>query len=373
MMKQPLLSVIIPVYNTKPYLERCLNSVLNQTFKDFEVICVDDGSTDGSGDFLDEYALNDRRIKIIHKENGGLVSARKEGLSQTKGKYVAYVDSDDWIEPKMYEELVGKLLCTGAQIAASGFVRDYGSYTIVDNEKIDEGYYNGKTLQAEIIERLVDYDKPFNFLISPSLCNKVFDTMVLRKYQMPIPTKVTIDEDTIVTVPMIKNITGLYISDKSFYHYCSRENSMLNDKKKDEREAIEIAYQYMRSKIDIETSNYFENYARLQMCPETVLRYEQGKLSFYGNIAKEDRIVVYGAGSFGKSLIGYLKNNEFNVVAWVDQSGDGEDIIRPERIPEIRYDLILISVLLASIKNRIIDTLKKIGVREDSIRYIKVN
>ena len=99
------ISIIIPVYNTEEYLRQCLDSVLLQTFRDIEIICVDDGSTDSSPQILDSYKAHDSRIKVIHKENTGLVAARKTGLAAATGKYIGYVDSDDWIEPMMYEKL----------------------------------------------------------------------------------------------------------------------------------------------------------------------------------------------------------------------------------------------------------------------------
>lgn len=99
----PLFSIIIPVYNVEKYLNKCVDSVLNQTFTDFEVILVDDGSTDNCPAICDSYAEKDKRVKVIHKPNGGLINARKSGLEIADGNYIGFVDSDDWIEPEMYE------------------------------------------------------------------------------------------------------------------------------------------------------------------------------------------------------------------------------------------------------------------------------
>ena len=100
------LSVVIPVYNVEKYLQECVDSVLNQTLKEFELIAVDDGSTDHSGAILDEYQEKDSRITVIHKENGGLSSARNAGLDIAKGEWIAFVDSDDWVSPETYEEMM---------------------------------------------------------------------------------------------------------------------------------------------------------------------------------------------------------------------------------------------------------------------------
>ena len=96
----PKLSIIVPVYNVEQYLDKCIKSILNQTFKDFELILVDDGSIDNSGEICDEYAKKDSRVKVIHKKNGGLAAARNTGLIIARGDYVGFVDSDDWIEPR---------------------------------------------------------------------------------------------------------------------------------------------------------------------------------------------------------------------------------------------------------------------------------
>ena len=101
-----MLSVIIPVYNTEAYLKRCLDSVLGQTYKNIEVICVNDGSTDNSLQILKDYEKKDKRVLVIDKENGGVVSARKAGIKAASGEYCTYVDSDDWIEPNMYESIL---------------------------------------------------------------------------------------------------------------------------------------------------------------------------------------------------------------------------------------------------------------------------
>lgn len=113
----PLISVIVPVYNVEKYLDRCVKSIINQTYSNLEIILVDDGSSDNSPKICDEYAKTDDRIKVIHKENGGVCSARNIGLEHCKGEYVGFVDSDDWLAPTMYENLLP--LCSGDGIIAT--------------------------------------------------------------------------------------------------------------------------------------------------------------------------------------------------------------------------------------------------------------
>ena len=113
-----MISIIVPVYNTAPYLPQCLDSLVNQTYRDIEIICVNDGSTDNSPDILKAYAERDSRILVIHQENLGLSGARNKGLESARGEWVMFVDSDDWIAPDMYEKLYHHLTEDGSDIAA---------------------------------------------------------------------------------------------------------------------------------------------------------------------------------------------------------------------------------------------------------------
>lgn len=122
--KDDVISVIVPVYNVETYIERCLKSILMQTYKNMQVILVDDGSTDSSGVLCDKYAKKDARITVIHKKNGGISSARNAGLNVASGKYIGFVDSDDWIEPDMYQSMVRCMKQTGVKIVRCGVVRN---------------------------------------------------------------------------------------------------------------------------------------------------------------------------------------------------------------------------------------------------------
>lgn len=118
-----MISVIIPVYNTKQYLSDCLNSILAQTYRNLEILFVDDGSTDGSGEMLDTFAAMDERIRVIHQENGGVCAARNRGIDEARGEYLSFIDSDDTLEPDMYEVLMGLIGEYGVQIAHCSYQR----------------------------------------------------------------------------------------------------------------------------------------------------------------------------------------------------------------------------------------------------------
>lgn len=119
------ISVIVPVYNAKKYLHRCVDSILSQTFKDFELLLIDDGSTDGSGDICDNYATNDNRIKVFHKPNEGVSATRNFGIGHANGMYIQFVDGDDWIEPNMFEQMLAHVENTNADIVGCNFFIDF--------------------------------------------------------------------------------------------------------------------------------------------------------------------------------------------------------------------------------------------------------
>ncbi len=142
-MREPLVSVIVPIYRIERYLGLCIESLINQTYKNLEIILVNDGSPDRCPEICDLYASKDMRIKVVHKVNGGLVSARKAGWKVATGQYAAYVDGDDWVEPSYYEILVETAVNTNADMVCSGFTRDLFTTTIEQTNKIPAGYYEG--------------------------------------------------------------------------------------------------------------------------------------------------------------------------------------------------------------------------------------
>ena len=150
--RNDLISIIVPVYNMEQYMERCVNSIINQTYSNLEIILVDDGSTDRSPAMCDEYALKDARIKVVHKANGGLSDARNAGLKVATGAYIGYVDSDDWVELSMYQKLYESCIENDAQVAVCRYAKAYqdriergghGKVTAFDRDGVLKGYLSG--------------------------------------------------------------------------------------------------------------------------------------------------------------------------------------------------------------------------------------
>lgn len=156
------ISVIVPVYNVQPYLRRCLDSVVNQTFSDLEILLIDDGSTDKSGEICDEYARADNRIRVIHKQNAGISAARNTGIDIAAGRFIGFIDSDDYIAPDMYEQLRNEIIKQNAGMAVCGVFDVYndkpapfhGEYKLCDSEQAMKVFLLGENYGCYAVDKL---------------------------------------------------------------------------------------------------------------------------------------------------------------------------------------------------------------------------
>ena len=190
----PKLSVIVPVYNTEKYLRECIDSILAQTFRDFELILVDDGSTDGSGAICDEYAKQDERIRVIHQENGGITVARKSGVRAARGEYVTFVDSDDWIDKDMYRIMLEE---ETADIRICNLIKATNTGMFELSCLVEPGYYDKRKLDTYFYQSMLfDFDlcQP---AVHPSLCTKLIRTDIIRNVIVNVDDSITYGEDAL--------------------------------------------------------------------------------------------------------------------------------------------------------------------------------
>ena len=216
-----MVSVIIPVYNVEKYLEKCLDSVLSQTFKNLEIILVDDGSTDGSSKIIDTYSLKDSRIKVIHKENGGVSSARNKGLEVATGEYVCFIDSDDIIEENFIEELFNELISSNSDISMCPI------------RWIDETVYKVSELENEKVFETKDLLKHFfvegvlkELLYAP--WNKLFNRSILKDSYFN--TNYALGEDILFVFEVLLKSNKLCFTNKTSYGYIQRYTSAMHTK-----------------------------------------------------------------------------------------------------------------------------------------------
>lgn len=216
----PKLSVIVPVYNTEKYLRECIDSILAQTFTNFELILVDDGSTDGSGAICDEYAGKDPRVQVIHQQNSGATVARRKGASHARGEYIAFVDSDDWISQYMYQDMVTKAEAYDTDMVLCDMVLETQTgHAIVQNSHLS-GLFTEEQLRRQIYGGLLfDYaeNRPG---LSLSLCNKLIKVPLVKHALAAIPDEITYGEDAVGTLICLLEAKCIYImNDVAGYHY----------------------------------------------------------------------------------------------------------------------------------------------------------
>lgn len=215
-----MISIVVPVYNVEKYLKRCVESILSQTMKNLEIILVDDGSTDQSGIICDEYAKKDSRIKVVHKKNGGLSSARNAGLAIAQGKYVGFVDSDDDIENIMYERMYETIEIENVDFVMSDYIRIPGNgETYLKTLEIEKGRYDRNNIKEKIFPQLImSEDLEYGPLLSVWHC--MYRTDFLRKYNLKFDEEVRWSEDNIFSAFVGYYADSFYyLKGEGLYHY----------------------------------------------------------------------------------------------------------------------------------------------------------
>ncbi len=216
-MKEPKISVIVPVYKVEPYLRKCLDSIVNQTYRNLEIILVDDGSPDNCGAICDEYAAGDGRIRVIHQENGGVSSARNAGLSAATGEWVGWVDSDDWIEPDMYEYLLKNALEQNADIAVCSH------YEVHRETEVFCGWTGVQLLDTEAaLKLLLENNQMKNLLWDRLWRREILDGLVF-------PVGHTYEDIAVMHRLFLKARRVLCLPEAK-YHYRQRQGSIVDDK-----------------------------------------------------------------------------------------------------------------------------------------------
>lgn len=379
-------SIIIPVYNTEKYLRRCLNSIINQTLEEIEIICVNDGSTDGSMQILQEYADQDNRITIVYKENGGLVSARKAGLSIAIGKYVGYVDSDDWIEPDMYENLYDAAQKHHADMVASGYYLE-GNYVTLHLDTVEQGLYVGEEKIQYLRENTIYQLNKKAPGIRGSLCCKLFSLELLKKIQLSISDKLSFAEDKMCVLAFMLEAETVVVLKEAYYHYMINADSMVHTPNTNYLLCVNEVYHcllnlYKHPKFTANMRKQAELYITemLVMGINSRLGFENRNLLWIDpywleKIPANSRVVLYGAGELGRKYHKQLMaSTELEYVACVDHGYQKiqDDVLQvqsPEALLSLTYDYVLITIKNPSKATSVRIELESLGVPKDKILW----
>ena len=224
----PKLSIVVPVYNVEKYLNQCIDSILGQSFTDFELIIVNDGSSDRSGSICDEYAQADQRVTVIHTENHGVVTARRTGVDCARGEYTAFVDSDDWVDADFYQCIFDEAGETNADVFICSRVNTGG--ICIETTSFHFGYYGKCELENIVFPRMMYDISSERYHIKPSLWDKVFRTKLIKEVYKSVDPVVTLGEDAVCTYPCIAQANSLFIlKNDACYHYREDHVSMVNN------------------------------------------------------------------------------------------------------------------------------------------------
>lgn len=298
-MSRSKISVIIPVYNIERYIERCIKSVIEQTYHNLEIILVDDGSTDASGEICDRYEKYDHRIRVIHKENGGLSDARNAGLEIATGDYIGYVDGDDWIDLNMYEEMLQAMEDCDAELAIcryksiySGEIVDTSSHTIVPMS-VDE------VLDVHINEHP-------QYVIHNSVWSRLFKRQIVRDLWFPVGHN---SEDIVYSTKALLRCTQVVYLDTAYYNYvCDRQDSIMNVRRGQRMIRDEIPF--FRAQIELIGEAGYKELAR-----KAAYMFYRRILYYYTELRKNKENKVYA-----KELVKQVRKNRKQIKKLYKQS-----------------------------------------------------
>ena len=242
-----LYSFIVSIYNVETYLRQCIDSILAQTYTDFEVILVDDGSPDKCAEICDEYAVKDSRVKVVHKENSGLISTRKIGVAIAEGQYVCFVDGDDVIKRDMLETYEEILKQNEVDVICTGLTEFYENYENTVHQGISCGIYKKKEMVESIYPKMLSVDPFFSFGIIPSVCAKCFKKTIIKKIYREIPDDITLGEDVAASYPALLQADTIYVAEYYGYMYRKNQASMTHTYNKNLFNNLKHLLVYLRS------------------------------------------------------------------------------------------------------------------------------
>lgn len=383
-MKQDIrVSVIVPIYNVENYLEKCIESIINQSYRNIEIILVDDGSTDESGIICDKFADRDIRIVVVHKKNGGLVSARKAGANVATGEYIANIDGDDWIDRTYIESFVQAIKQTERDVIWNiSFIKEY-----TDKQKLNlPRFMEYQDISQEECQREI-YDcvcgvYGYQNDIDYSMCLRCVRKGIYIDAQSVIDNRIARGEDLAFSVVMLGKTNSIYFIRNDGYHYVQRKTSYTYNTATYSKDAIEILKDYFKKygKSAFSKIKYLQDQVKGYLISTYMLQsfgsMQNSKLNYlypFKRVIKGSKIIIYGAGIIGRNIVSYLNNSDdFDMVALVDSNIDGMVIEKwkindVEEISNISFDYIILATNRTMYMREMREKLKKMKIDDDKI------
>lgn len=383
--REKLISIIVPVYNIEKYIEKCILSIINQTYKNLQIILVDDGSTDCSGQICDDYMKKDQRIQVIHQKNAGLVCARKAGLEKAEGAFVGFVDGDDYIDRNMFFEMLQDILLYDVDFVHTGYFKEKNGNVEIRAD-FESGIYDIENSKADFLRHYI-LEATSGKSISYSIWSKLFKKELIEKCYQRVPSDQSYGEDLLALIACIFESDRIYLRKKAYYHYVYRNNSITNTGWLSVAVKTTDLYKCLRSQLehykrDTELESSLNRWFQMHII-ENVLSMQDIRLDmqryFYPNIPSlfGKRIALYGAGTVGKDYYAqFCKYVQCKVVVWADKNAskygyEYNTIVYPEQILKYDFDVCVIAVNGKSLADKIKHELVKYGIKEKKIIWHK--
>ena len=381
------LSITVPAYQVEQHLPKCLESLLSQSLKDIEIIVVNDGSTDSTGRICDGFAVTDRRVRVIHQVNKGLVSARKVAAASASAPYVACVDGDDYVASDYCERLLDLAEASNADVVVGGHIRDYRDARQLIPPSLPPGVYRGEGMR-EVLSVCISRPPFFTHGISTYLWGKLFRTHLYKEAQQAVPDHLTIGEDAACVYPIVARSSAVAVSDSCGYYYIQRQSSML--KARADRVPAEVAkvsdlMSFIRSRVlsevNISLPRQLDEYELSQILirsggvSDTTA---EGLIVFGRRVKKGSRVAIYSAGTFGQVMFHrILSSTVAEVACWVDDDWreyqkDGLPVVSGGSLSGEGFDLVIIASLNPVFVRTARDRLASQGIPDRKIVFYAV-
>lgn len=382
-MKNVLLTVIVPAYNVEVYITKCIKSIINQKYKNIEILIIDDGSTDSTGEICNQLSLVDSRIKVIHRKNDGLVSARKLGAELAKGEIIAFVDGDDWIEKEMYSAMIGNYEnAKKPDLVASGLLYEFTDRIDAVFDGAQDKIYDREDILKLILPFLVNNGKNENQILT-SVCNKLLKKDLFNNVMNKMDSGLTLGEDGTIIFFYLALAKRISVIHQAWYHYIQHENSMIRTYDFNSFKQI-----YKLKTCITKGMNQFNMFNIVELQIDYYVRafLTNAIIHFYGHnmwdddyffpyygIAENSKVILYGAGKVGHSYWKYIQYSKcFQLIAWVDKNykekKQQNPIIKPITIlSKDNYDYIIIAIEDKKVAGKIKKEILSYGVKESKM------
>lgn len=374
-----MLSIIVPIYNTDKYLKQCLDSIVGQSYKDFELILVDDGSKDNSIDICKQYCQRYKNIYLIEGKHEGVFKARKKGIRVAKGEYITFVDSDDFIDSDAYEKAISAMN-NDVDVISFDIFRYYSDQEIrYDACVLNEGIYDKKSIIENIFPLMIWNEKNESFGVDPALWNKIYKSDLIKAiYESIDDIDFQYGEDVLIVYPLLFKAVSLQIFHQAFYYHRQRAKNILPSYITEEYFYSKLYKLYTLLSKEMSFNKIFQRQIDLFYAHSVNLKKRyygiynppQNEIFPFDKIRYGEKIVIYGAGNIGKLYMNQLNQlNYCKVILWVDREYQEmeEQIKSPELIVNIEFEHLVIAIANIYVRKQIYEYLINMGISDNKI------